>query len=849
MASTDNGTDLAQKYKDKVLARKRGAGTHQPKFRGFSIGKTSNKETTAQSTITNITSNNSSNYNIDTSKRTISRSSRGTKISASITTASTSTATTTATTTKSIIAASTTKARVEGTGSKTQLTTTQPSESRGFLEKRVASGESSGLTARYQERLRTRFRGAGAHKPDFKGFSLKDIKSSRPSEQNDGSELPTIDYGSENASRAPIDKAPRKSKATEILKSSTTLSTSANNSRRSPITKDSTPTLKDMLAQPSTTIQLTPNSSRTRAASRYTGQSPSFKLAWGKTLIVSQSRKQEAALARTSREATPITPKPVITPGAVSTEEIDEQGDLNNINDFYTSDVSPSPTRNNYTVEPAPIKNTTISTSKRKTTSTTSSETLNATAHKPAIVPTKRRRLIQEEVDENEEPLPSPEDHTKSGTKSTTNGRMAKSTALSKENTHDKAAKTITVPATKISAIRSDHTSKELSTKKSGVSEVKISKSVSSAKSSMPLKQTTLVQLNSKIDGKESGGSSMSLAARDRVVANDDTGSDDDFVDATIQKPASKLKRRHQNVSKNTVSKNGKGPSDDTVKNYKQLQIHCLKFWGPTAAVAKPATVRSKKLAQKLPIEGSEGDAATATAPPPEKKSVQSILHIDSAPLSEMDVIADAVRDVIENYIDSVDDESIAGVLIALRTELETRLIEQVDMLDDYSLLRASVKKAAAVKKELRMQLLETQRRRQKTRLELAKVRAGFEREESARMCLEETHKFLTDLESLRDEIIGSDNDDENNDSTRDQTKKMDQDNNKTGLQSYIATVGARSGGAGPRDDKDTGPGMLGALVEFNQLLETMIKNTSDTAKTTNVIVSGSDSDSSNYDL
>lgn len=81
-------------------------------------------------------------------------------------------------------------------------------------------------------------------------------------------------------------------------------------------------------------------------------------------------------------------------------------------------------------------------------------------------------------------------------------------------------------------------------------------------------------------------------------------------------------------------------------------------------------------------------------------------------------------------------------------------------MLDDHSLLRASVKKAAAVKKELRVQLLETQRRRQRTRQELAKVRASFEREERVRHSLEETHKFLTDLESLRDEIVGSDGED-----------------------------------------------------------------------------------------
>ena len=102
-------------------------------------------------------------------------------------------------------------------------------------------------------------------------------------------------------------------------------------------------------------------------------------------------------------------------------------------------------------------------------------------------------------------------------------------------------------------------------------------------------------------------------------------------------------------------------------------------------------------------------------------------------------------------------------------------------MLDDHSLLRASVKKAAAVKKELRMQLLETQRQRQRTRQELAKVRADFEREQRARQRLEETHKFLTDLESLRDEVVGSD-EDEDDDDDAEQTDSSQQDNIKVWL-------------------------------------------------------------------
>ncbi len=71
------------------------------------------------------------------------------------------------------------------------------------------------------------------------------------------------------------------------------------------------------------------------------------------------------------------------------------------------------------------------------------------------------------------------------------------------------------------------------------------------------------------------------------------------------------------------------------------------------------------------------------------------------------------------------------------------------------------MKKASALKKELRVRLLETQRERQRTRVRLQRVRSDFEREERARRRLEETHKFLTDLEILREEVDGSDHEQE----------------------------------------------------------------------------------------
>ncbi|KAK3815464.1 MAG: hypothetical protein J3Q66DRAFT_209847 [Benniella sp.] len=265
-----------------------------------------------------------------------------------------------------------------------------------------------------------------------------------------------------------------------------------------------------------------------------------------------------------------------------------------------------------------------------------------------------------------------------------------------------------------------------------------------------------------------------------------------------------------------TRTKKSKGSSRTT----SQLQIHCLKFWGPFSALGRPATAKKKKTTKKPPVQGEPSTSQEAGL----SQKVQSILQFEDAPLSEMDVIADAVRDVVDTFIDSIEDKAMAKELMIMRSELETVLIEQVDMLDDHILLKASVKKAAAVKKELRVRLLETQRQRQKTREELKRVRANFEREERARRRLEDTHNFLTDLEALRDHIVGSD--DESADASEDErTKDHEDDNLKTGLQSLIATVGSRCGKPATGGNTNTPSHMLKTLREFNQLLEETGKN------------------------
>ncbi|KAG0339321.1 hypothetical protein BG005_003508 [Podila minutissima] len=84
-----------------------------------------------------------------------------------------------------------------------------------------------------------------------------------------------------------------------------------------------------------------------------------------------------------------------------------------------------------------------------------------------------------------------------------------------------------------------------------------------------------------------------------------------------------------------------------------------------------------------------------------------------------MDVIAEAVKDVIDNFINGLEDETFAKDLRILCADPEALLIEQVDLLDNHTLLKASIKKAECVEKELRVRLLETQRRRHKVREKL----------------------------------------------------------------------------------------------------------------------------------
>ncbi|GJJ79070.1 hypothetical protein EMPS_11429 [Entomortierella parvispora] len=692
-----SGASLAQKYQEKVQARKRGAGNRETQHRGFSLVKTNDKEQKQ-------------------SRNEVVKESASVRAMATIPSATTS-ATATMTTRRE-------------TRQQQQLITDSiiPTTSRTSKKKDTTGG----LSEHFQERLQARIRGAGSHQPGFRNFKIT-----------------TEPVAKKPPTEPPVENRPERRRS------------SRNSSQPAPsYAEEEDVTTVDLPTDP-------PPRERRSRRSRSPPQIASKE--------VRREIEQEVVLDQGPEDS------------------FVDAGDMDMIvEDHY----EPSPQQE----EPLPV--TTQSTvkqtesgkkskpNKRKPTSGTS---------KPAPAPVKRRRLIVDEVDENEDPDLVHTNLTKAVNGSSTTSRRSK--AVDGQKAAPGPSKTA----------GPDSTGDDSTTKSNSLSR----------SSKKPLRQTTLMHLSSNTLKSKDGNSKAVEASTSRATEDESDGSDSDFA-----KTISKVDKANAVMpTKKAASKgNRKGLSDQTVKTYKQLQIHCLKYWGPKAPVSQPA-----KISQQPPAEAETGSetvattAAEAASTDVARKTVQSVLQIDQAPLSEMDVIADAVRGVVDKFIDQMEDRAMAKELLTFRNELETLLIEQVDMLDDHSVLRASVKKAAALKKELRSRLLETQRARQRTRQELKRVRSSFEREERARRRLEETHKFLTDLEALRDEVTGS----EDGPDIHTQDKDLDLRDTKTGLQSLLATVGARCGGdSGSTRDGDFEPtGVLGALKEFNQILETLEKS------------------------
>ncbi|KAF9916197.1 hypothetical protein BX616_004366 [Lobosporangium transversale] len=820
MSNFDNGAELelAQKFKEKVLARKRGAGTRQPKFRGFSIEKAT--DIAQATTISGIE---------------IGRNALAPQTSST------------------------------ATAAPQQAETTALPNFENVKNGPRMSTNIEGLNEKYKERLKARFRGAGAHQSDFRGFTLKPTKDSdrgatgrlpgtmlspkltrETSERAHDLRRPESDIGKSDFQRPSLDiRNAHTSAQLELSQALNSLSIDkdsaarrasrasslANGSRRpTPILnllKDTrTPAFSVPISSPSSIPN--PSTDSQRVVSVGTGadssrltttQAPSIKQAWSTNRMSgispnsqSESSRDKAITSSDSTQhseessgrvlGTTFDRRPVIEDTIDDTGFTDDYGVHDPIPELIQKNITPAQTHNDL---------------KRTSISATPSDKTNISTRRDDVGSIKRRRLIlEEEPDENEDP--SPIYHNKMSVKPMATSSLKKKFALPEKML--RREKFVNIDAAKAPKPKDVNRIAPASLALTSAP----GKGASTLNDPKPLRQATLVQLSSRPLGPEHGATIARSVFLQQQSSAMDTNDNESDIEETITK-AMKLDEEHKNDDSLLLTKKAKGSrkgiSDQTVENFKQLQIHCLKFGGSFNRASRPATDANKERTKESPMEEDPMDHDKET--PSAQEAIQSILEIDNAPLSEMDVIAEAVRDVADKFIETIDEPSLKQELLTLRENMETLLIEQVDTLDDYTLLKASARKAAALKKELRTRLLETQRRRQKTREELKRVRVKFEREERVRRRLEDTHTFLADLEALRDQVVGSDDEEDKEDDRVDILK--------TGLQSMAATVGRRCGSSNSSNsgtiDKNKGiqSGMLGTLEEFNELLESMEKS------------------------
>ncbi|KAF9201994.1 hypothetical protein BGZ49_007816 [Haplosporangium sp. Z 27] len=638
MSSLGHGTaaELAQKYKEKALARKRGAGTHQPKFRGFTLGKTTTSATTTTApsndkSVSAITENVDNIPVVDIP----------------------------------ILATAKTAAK-----SKTLQVLESVEVQTPFSENLTTtpSSSSSGLNEKYQERFMARFRGSGSHQPGFKGFTLKPTTRSserldrrksleptilppntsiEPIEQESSSSSRHTDKQSEKSTRNKTKKDTREShnakrveltnalKALSITKDdsntrgSEKLPPSSSRQHTKPISttgkeRSASSNLKAPTSgrytdstQPLDAATTTPGGKLTRSASRSSGYTPDFKITWGKNnTVLTTSSSASNRQSETRDKQLESHQRPVIE------DTIDDTGF---VDDFDPIEYIPSPTRDITGQEPDTIPRKSaaareVNKSKRKPISTPAPDTMAQTStRKNGHGVGKRRRLIQEEVDENEDPQPIHQNQVSS--RSNINDGLKKSTLDYQEN-KDKRSEV---------QVNKD---KKIKTKpaKSNQAVSNLENPTSRHDTSRPLRQTTLMHLASKPTRKDE-------ATTRNPIISDDSGDESDFVINSTKKSKSSTSDKRSSSKKTGIT--GKGASEQTVKTYKQLQIHCLKFWGPFGAASRPATVTNRATAKQLPVEGEA----------PIQKTVQSVLEIDDTPLTEMDVIAEAVRDVVDNFM------------------------------------------------------------------------------------------------------------------------------------------------------------------------------------------------------
>ncbi|CAG8792336.1 15784_t:CDS:2, partial [Cetraspora pellucida] len=173
--------------------------------------------------------------------------------------------------------------------------------------------------------------------------------------------------------------------------------------------------------------------------------------------------------------------------------------------------------------------------------------------------------------------------------------------------------------------------------------------------------------------------------------------------------------------------------------------------------------------------------------------------------LNECDVIGSAINDTIDEFLDELDDNKFSKEFQYFKQEVELRLIEQSDLVDEHMALRSSLQKSKLRIRQLRTELLNVQRHHDKVNSELHKERSTFRMDEENRKKLEQVHTFLSDLELLRISVMSRDN------ARNEECEILD------GFEGLLTSVASRCCDI-PNSDTDVGN--LGVLRRFNSLLE-----------------------------
>ncbi|KAF9327874.1 hypothetical protein BG006_008876, partial [Podila minutissima] len=634
--SHGSAAELADRYRERVESRRRLAGTHQSRFRGFSLKAADNPP---QEPAASAPSG-------PTTRATRASASRRSEVQ--ITELDEEEETTTITKTLS------------------SLTVTSEASS----TQRPITRSTAGLNDRYKERVNARIRGAGVHQPDFRGFTIKPTKAGKskadqvkdtpvePQDQETPKRIPsrrqtTLQLRGAESSIPEITDTISRKDVSETRPSATSGTSGSSDEalvKKTPTVRPrpkarsaKTPTKaskqearpgksreeqiqaeSDFFRKTAASVP-TPSASKARSSSRQSGESLNVRTSSGKSNnAVITDNHGDGTNSPTVRNS----PKRRLDQDGPFEDHADMDVDQDFGDSLVNDDEVPSDSD-----WQDPISGTTNTQPSAKEHSSTQA----------ASAPVKRRRLIQEEVDENDIPHTVPEATTNSTSKTK---RAVEPLPLMDPKPNAKPAAKVRTTLAESDRNSSEATKKRRMLKKSTVTKVQPSQG-------KELKQATLLQLAAKprkTPAQVEPEGSMTPLPRGRNYADLSDSDDDDFQNSSVHTKTTTTLRLEKPKPKSSASSSSKsnkpkGSTDKNVKVYKQLQIQCLKFLGPSTSVSKPATVRNPETAKQLPVPG---ETPIEEAPP--KKLVQGMLEIEQAPLSEMDVIAEAVRDVIDNF-------------------------------------------------------------------------------------------------------------------------------------------------------------------------------------------------------